>query len=444
VPPLGPRCPPPPWRVVRICRVRPRALNLPFTLPLRILQLNTLPNHNLDGMVRDIFGGYAPDVVDPAMLARSSADWSAPMDWRTVDVVHIDALPAFDSRRALLTMAEPERVGTLGWFARTTDRWQTRLLAVHCASAEECGTAGSLAQALWGKGNPAVLVVGPAGTAPARSVEHFFTSFYNLLIHDYALDAAHAASPDADVTATLFAGGGREEAIRVSNVGVLLLDLMRDVAPAQKTFGIALPRANEFLRAELSSIEGLWKNSTFKQHEGGGLLPLAAELERLRRAVIPAFERRSFQPAQAAERFVSPSLWSETAGKLEVMEPAAAALRAGAMYQLGIQIGAPDVRPVVINAVAIFEEVFKWSPDSKGVWVEIGVSGIDFAVIGDPVQELWLPRTGDSDAIYFTVSPRVAGVAQLRFGLYYRNNRIQSFRLAALTQPPEGGAAEQR
>src|SRR5207247_24419 len=49
-------------------------------------------------------------------------------------------------------------------------------------------------------------------------------------------------------------------------------------------------------------------------------------------------------------------------------------------------------------------------------------------------QELWLPRTGASEPVYFTVSPHTAKVASLRFGLYYKNNLIQSFLMAALTR----------
>src|SRR5262249_19851707 len=88
---------------------------------------------------------------------------------------------------------------------------------------------------------------------------------------------------------------------------------------------------------------------------------------------------------------------------------------------------------------------FKWSEDKAGVWVEFGVVGIDFDVIGDPVQELWLPREDASDPLYFAVRPNRPGIASLRFGFYYKNNLMQSFLLAAMTRSngqPAGTASQ--
>ncbi len=99
-----------------------------------------------------------------------------------------------------------------------------------------------------------------------------------------------------------------------------------------------------------------------------------------------------------------------------------------------------------VGASAVFEELFKWTKEMKGVWLEIGVSGIDFELLGEPVQELWLPQATPSDFIYFAVSPHIAGAARLRFCIYYQQNLIQSFRLAAFTIEPGHGdtAAEER
>src|SRR5262245_22317011 len=75
-----------------------------------------------------------------------------------------------------------------------------------------------------------------------------------------------------------------------------------------------------------------------------------------------------------------------------------------------------------------------------GVWVEIGVVGLDFDVEGDPVQPLWLPREGSSSTAFFRVSTKQAGPVRLRYGLYYENNLIQSFRMAAYAAPFHGEA----
>jgi hypothetical protein len=102
-----------------------------------------------------------------------------------------------------------------------------------------------------------------------------------------------------------------------------------------------------------------------------------------------------------------------------------------------MRIGPRDKVVPTFGATELPEEWFKWTPDTPGVWVEIGVTGLDFEVIGDPVQELWLPREGPSDLVHFTVVPRESGAARLRFCLYYQQNVLQSFRLAALTLAPD-------
>lgn len=83
---------------------------------------------------------------------------------------------------------------------------------------------------------------------------------------------------------------------------------------------------------------------------------------------------------------------------------------------------------------------FKWSPDMEGAWIEIGVTAFDFDLLGDPVQRLWLPREGVSEPVYFAVVPRKPGACRLRFSLYYEQNVIQSFRVAAVV----GGQGKRR
>ena len=86
------------------------------------------------------------------------------------------------------------------------------------------------------------------------------------------------------------------------------------------------------------------------------------------------------------------------------------------------------------------EEVFRWKPQMKGVWVEIGVTGIDFELIGNPVREMWLPRDGASERAYFPVIPTgKEGISRLRVCLeIQRADVVQPFPVAAVTQ--EAGA----
>jgi hypothetical protein len=112
----------------------------------------------------------------------------------------------------------------------------------------------------------------------------------------------------------------------------------------------------------------------------------------------------------------------------------------------GVQLGPRDSYSPVLDATAIVEEPFKWSEGRAGVWLSVGVTGLDFTVIGAPIQAVWLPREGASDVVEFLVEPTRAGVSQLRFCVYFGADLLQSHRLAALvveSQPDANVGAPQ-
>jgi hypothetical protein len=166
------------WTVVRTCHVRPRFQSTPFTLPLRILQFNPHPAHPIGDWVRALFGSRPQFEIDRAVLTASSDIWQAPYSWPTVDILHIDYFQALSlspaSPENLLTTSRPTVAGTLGWFARWTERWQTRLLILNCWSPEMARDARTLAHALCEKGGPAVLVIEPNAGSDYRL--YLFTS----------------------------------------------------------------------------------------------------------------------------------------------------------------------------------------------------------------------------------------------------------------------------
>lgn len=136
------------------------------------------------------------------------------------------------------------------------------------------------------------------------------------------------------------------------------------------------------------------------------------------------------------ERFVNPSLWSIDGGAdatTQRIDPAGkVALKLGEPVVLGIEVGPKDATVTVLGAQALFEEPFRWDQGHEGVWLTVGLSGIDFDVLGAPVQEFWLPRIGASDRIEFTVVPRTSGALLLRFCVYFGADLLQSYRLAAI------------
>jgi CHAT domain len=466
--------PPLPWQsrpysFVRTSSVWPRFASVPFTLPLRILHVEPPPGGWLKEKVRQTLGSSLPDDVAARAMQvyevglDAFKGCAAPHDEPTAEVLHFDRLPALAEPATLVSTAEPERPGTLGWFTRVTDLWQTRLVVITCRERGEAGAARRLASALVNRGGPAVLV----GYFPEEAdTRGYYGEFYDLLIHDFPLDAIiervpdrHAVKPGLSVS--LFVGAGREEGLRVSTLGIKLLDLGKSLSPEQEEgkFDKLLPvdidrelvedeasasdealASLEQLGGALSYLKQEWKDMYFESHEGEGLIPLSRTVSSIRASSLlrPLKDSETAAPKTAAPRYVNSSLWEVAEDEtLRQFARETARLRVGETYHLGIQIGPEDVRFSAIGATALIEEIFKWTPEMKGAWVEIGVSGIDFDVLGEPVQELWLPRDAPSEFIYFPISPRVCGAARLRFCLYYKQNLIQSFRLAAFTLKPD-------
>ena len=407
--------------VVRETEVQPRFAGTNFKLPLRILQLDARPEHPLPGWIRQVFGGHPDGAVEKAVVVETRSLGPDAPRWPVIDILHVDTWPAGTAGELLTNDAK--RSGTLGWFARWTGAWETRLLAIHCDSEDEAAVARTLAQRLCGKGGPAVLI-GPPG-APVV----FWTVFYDRLIHDDPLDQALVvASSQTGRPGVLYASGpDRVEGVRVSNAGSAIADRAGKTVPL--TPGIA-----DFAQK--------WNGWTFSVHEGDGLIPMAAAVDRLRATETSISfaddvyrETRGFT---APARFVNATFWRSANGGRERMEPTAAPLQSGVGYELGVQIGSQEDETAVLDARAILEEVFRWSVNQRGVWVEIGVVGLDFDVHGDPVQPLWLPREGPSATAYFAVSTNRTGPVRLRYGLYYENNLIQSFRMAAYAVSASG------
>jgi hypothetical protein len=384
-----------------------------------------------------------------------------------VEVLHFDWLPTLAlPERLLMSTASPDQPGTLGWFSRWTGIWQTRLLLISCNGPEEIRAARRLAAALLARGGPAVVIEGLQPPYPAGGLPY---SFYEQIVHDSPLDAALAQylQPGHYQTVSfcpsLFAGAGREEGLRTSKIGQSLVELEEDLSGKKS----AETRRQEseltelikrqpakmsekpttvVLRSGLAELKAEWPTYTFDSHERDGLIPLSRKLCKMRSGMgvrgsatwthayaSRTVERRALKRAPQG-RYVNSSFWMEQSdGTMERLDQKQARLRVSEVCHLGIQIGPKDVHIYTAGATAIFEEVFKWTPEMEGVWVEIGVTGLDFEVLGDPVQELWLPREGASETVYFAVVPKTAGMARLRFCLYYKQNIIQSFRLAAIT-----------
>ncbi len=456
--------------IVRLSAARPRVAQVPFTFPLRFLQLGN-PEISVEQHIRNAFGGINPGPETVRFAAGDAldfADASLPADWPTVDVVHMGPDAMKLQPETVMRTADPKAVGTLGWLMRVSDTWRARLIVLEPSPTVPVILLRRLAGASVGRGGPAVLI-GPISQRPT-----FFEGFYNALIHDNPLDQALEAAIERDGNVDdviLFAGSGREELIRVSAPGEQLNEIaagLNEPDPGRSLQATTTLREIVTSLGEPSSVERRfgssriafdifrqnWPHFQFNLHETGGFIPLARHVEAIRTAMRPPSNgivaHSTFRPPAppAGERFVNPGLWSIGAdATTQRIDPGGSvALKPGAPVVLGIEVGPKDITVTTIGAQALFEEPFRWDEGHEGVWLTVGLSGIDFDVLGAPVQEFWLPRAGNSERIEFTVVPRSSGALLLRFCLYFGADLLQSYRLAAISgdnhpQPSQRRAA---
>lgn len=179
---------------------------------------------------------------------------------------------------------------------------------------------------------------------------------------------------------------------------------------------------------------GRTRGLRFEDHESEGLLPLADRLA-VARGVAQTYGGLKAAPPRAP-RHVNIAFFRGTPqGPLERIAQRGARLRPGQLVHLGIQIGARDALTVTLGQSALVQEL-----DRAGATLalEVGVSGLDFEVVGDPVQPLLLEPGRPSPLLAFAVrpvaQPTVPGIARLRVTLFRQNHLVQSFLVAAVLE----------
>jgi hypothetical protein len=200
-------------------------------------------------------------------------------------------------------------------------------------------------------------------------------------------------------------------------------------------------RANAAVAAKLRSITGMQSMLRYEVHEAEGMLPLAAKVADARALLRQLGPAPTLRPR--ALRHVNAAFFTDEGfGRLKKLAPAHARLRASELVHLGVQIGAKDRLLATVGSTALIEELDR---QPEGIWLEIGVTAYDFELIGDPVQPLWLPHSGESALATFAMrvpeSTPNKGVARVRFSIYCRNNVVQSFLVAARIDTPGTVAA---
>ncbi len=177
-------------------------------------------------------------------------------------------------------------------------------------------------------------------------------------------------------------------------------------------------------------------------HESTGTVPSARIVRDLMRSFRSA-RRVVTLPGQAdgslsSRRYVNALLHHPDVEGRAPLDPEYGVLSPGDPIHLAIQIGARAARLRTIGSTAFVEEAVLWKAGEEETLVELGVTPLDFELLGAPVQRLRLPRSGESDIATFTLVPRamtrIPGVARLRFCLYVHGALVESFRLAVAVE----------
>ena len=241
--------------VVRVSPTRPRIADLYPALPMRFFEVGGA------GELRAAMDRVTPYLINSGTATSLAAPIDGVLDalegnrWPTCDFLHFATLAA--SERLLLT-SRPNEPGTLGWLVRLVDRWQTRLVTIAVGDATALPLFRRFAARLVAGGGPAVMLFAPP----------VLPDVVDFVVHDRPLDwiAAHVSG------VTLFAGMGREEAMRFSEIAEQLADpkvVQRAIKPGFRGPSLA-KQATEIAGTMAREL----KKWTFELHEVEGLFPL--------------------------------------------------------------------------------------------------------------------------------------------------------------------------
>ncbi len=190
--------------VVRVSQTRPRALQIPLTFPLRVLDVGFRPQATAD-IHRAFRGAEWSRAIEVGVASESHVrDFLASAEWPRVDILQWNCSGLWEN---CLSTTARDAPGTAGWLEAIATQWQTRLIIIQ-ADQEDLPRLRRMAHLLVARGGPAVWV---------SDRRNGLELFYDYFVHDRPLDYIRGLYRQHDVA--LFAGGGREEALRFSAIG---------------------------------------------------------------------------------------------------------------------------------------------------------------------------------------------------------------------------------
>ena len=399
--------------VVRGVASRPAYTGVPLVVPLRALHLtygrpavqewidNAVGPRLMGGPTTGVVAGTGYLTEAPTILSR--------LRWPVADIIHV---------------TEPYRwEQTSDWFdtlERLVRVAQCRLLVLEPANPTDRQSLLVVGHRIAGRGGPAVLVPGVDDTD--------FANFYADVLHDAPLDAAVSRLNGA----CLYGDQGREDGLRISAAGA---DLYRDLVVQ-----VAIEPLTDVPPNVIQAFADTWESIEFSTSERDGLYRMAASVDELRLS----FPRAGGLRGEPVQRQVEPALYD---GPSRIPQTPRAPLRLRGLYHLRVGVTDDRTPTAVARPEPLLFERQLWDDADEGIWLEVGVTGIGWAVDYEPVQQLFIPKTGEAPPCWFAVRPTETGAPALRFTLFHNGHVIQSFRLAALVRDhdlstPTGGDDE--
>ena len=389
-----------------------------YTLPIQIVQIKDPESESIADSIYKLIGYRKKEFQEKKseiekIVRISVFSWKNPeinkllLESPRIDILHLSNTPNLGDRSFILSESYPNNLGTLGWFTRISFQQQIKLIVIHNRRKKNPQTNGvtfQLADAILNKGGPAVLV----GDNHTKLI-----SFYGGIIHDFPLDKAmnYSQNPENfNSNTVLFAGKGREDALRISTLGENLIQIGKNLDSLSST--LELGDIN-FIKNEIGSLEENWGTYHFNVSENAGVKPLAHLISRLRNKLSiksPVVSRdlggKKSESDSNKNRFLNYGFWrGNKLWNLVRVDQDKENLFPDKTYQLGIDIGIEDNHEFSFGSLPIVEELFNWEPDMKGIWIEIGISGIDFDILGDPVKELWATKSWEFATSFLFSTP---------------------------------------
>ena len=445
--------------VVRRCPVPSRAEAWPLTLPLRALQVgSTLPS--IEERVDSLFE-WSPTsrrlVLEGASCPPGEfASWMRASAWPSIDVCEV-GVETREDPSALMSAADPERLGSLGWLERLCHEMHVRLLILlpedDRGSAE---TARAMARRLSDRGGPAVLVASPQLGPGIDDV-------YREIVHDRPLDwivSSRSEVLDERRFLTLFADPSRAEALRVSSAFRPLVDLTEQLVsdPGQL---LKDPEVSEQLSylTELSPVpspEWLvrawgvaggellteWGQSSWNLHESDGVLPMQRAVLKLRQALrlnVIQVPRRpaSTDPIAPNPLVVTPRVaQADASGHSRPIAQLDDEIERYRPFLVGLGVGPYD-RIAVADAAALLQEAVFSDPGAPAPGSMWPWSGSVAPSSARSSSGCGCRARGASENTTFVVHPGRRRSWRVRLCLYHNNLLLQSILVAGVSGPAD-------